>query len=50
LVKRHGTHWVPAPHVGSAMLRGLAGSGGFAVVPPHGQGLPGRQVELLEFP
>ena len=37
-------------HVGSAMLRGLAGSQGFAVIPPHGQGLPGQRVELLEFP
>jgi len=50
LVKRHGAHWVPVPHVGSAMLRGLAGSQGFAVIPPHGHGLPGQRVELLEFP
>jgi molybdopterin molybdotransferase len=50
LVRRHGAHWVPVPHVGSAMLRGLAGSQGFAVIPPHGQGLPGQRVELLEFP
>lgn len=50
LVRRHGAHWVPVPHVGSAMLRGLAGSHGFAVIPPHGQGLPGQRVELLEFP
>jgi molybdopterin molybdotransferase len=50
LVKRHGANWVPVPHGGSAMLRGLAGSGAFAVIPPHGQGLPGQQVELLELP
>jgi molybdopterin molybdotransferase len=50
LVKRRGAHWVPVPHVGSAMLRGLAGSQGFAVIPPHGHGLPGQRVELLEFP
>lgn len=50
LVRRHGANWVPVPHVGSAMLRGLAGSQGFAVIPPHGQGMPGQRVDLLEFP
>jgi molybdopterin molybdotransferase len=50
LVRRDGTVWYPVSHVGSAMLRGLAGAGGFAVIPPHGEGLPGQQVDYLELP
>lgn len=44
----HG--WCPVPHVGSSMLRGLAGSRGFAVIDPHEHGMPGQRVELLELP
>lgn len=50
LVRRQPGGWFPVPHVGSAMLRGLAGSHGFAVIPPHSQGLPGQQVDMLELP
>jgi molybdopterin molybdotransferase len=50
LVRADGTQWYPMSHVGSAMLRGLAGAGGFAVIPPHGHGLPGEQVDYLELP
>ncbi|HCT75399.1 MAG TPA: molybdopterin molybdenumtransferase MoeA [Micromonosporaceae bacterium] len=50
LVKSQSANWFPVPHAGSAMLRGLAGAGGFAVIPPHGQGLPGQQVDYLELP
>jgi molybdopterin molybdotransferase len=50
LVRRDGTAWYPVGHAGSSMLRGLAGAGGFAVIPPHGQGLPGQQVDYLELP
>ncbi|WP_117212653.1 molybdopterin molybdotransferase MoeA [Allorhizocola rhizosphaerae] len=50
LVRREEQTWVPASHVGSSMLRGLAGSHGFAVIPPHGHGLPGQQVDFLELP
>lgn len=50
LVRRQAEGWFPVPHVGSSMLRGLAGSHGFAVIGPHEQGLPGQQVDLLELP
>ncbi|MCP2326025.1 molybdopterin molybdotransferase [Hamadaea flava] len=40
----------PVSHVGSAMLRGLAQSAGFAVVPPGETGNRGDQVELVELP
>ncbi len=50
LVRPEGTVWYPVSHVGSSMLRGLAGAGGFAIIPPHGQGLPGQQVDYLELP
>ena len=40
----------PLPHSGSAMLRGVAGAAGFAVVPPGGTGEPGDTVDLLPFP
>jgi molybdopterin molybdotransferase len=40
----------PVGHVGSAMLRGLAQSAGFAVVPPGGSGARGDLVELVELP
>ena len=42
--------WFPVAHVGSSMLRGLAGANGFAVIPPHGQGLPDHQVDYVELP
>lgn len=50
LVRSEDESWFPVAHVGSAMLRGLAGAHGFAVIPPHGQGLPGQLAELLELP
>jgi molybdopterin molybdotransferase len=50
LVRRQHGQWVPAAHVGSSMLRGLASSAGFAVIPPHSQGLPGQQADFLELP
>lgn len=40
----------PVPHVGSAMLRGLAGAHGFAVIPPGATGRAGDEVELVEVP
>ncbi|WP_051366584.1 molybdopterin molybdotransferase MoeA [Hamadaea tsunoensis] len=40
----------PVGHVGSAMLRGLAQSTGFAVVPPGKAAHPGDRVDLLELP
>jgi molybdopterin molybdotransferase len=40
----------PVSHVGSAMLRGLAQSTGFAVIPPGQSGARGDQVELVELP
>jgi molybdopterin molybdotransferase len=40
----------PVGHAGSAMLRGLAQSAGFAVVPPGDTGEPGGVVELVELP
>ncbi len=50
LVRRQHAGWVPATHVGSSMLRGLASAEGFAVIPPHSQGLPGQQADFLELP
>ncbi len=50
LVRHQAGAWLPAMHVGSSMLRGLAGASGFAVIPPHGQGLPAQQVDYLELP
>ncbi|MDI1461698.1 molybdopterin molybdotransferase MoeA [Catellatospora sp. KI3] len=40
----------PVPHVGSAMLRGLAGAQGFAVIPPGASGRPGDTVDLVVIP
>lgn len=40
----------PVGHAGSAMLRGLAQSAGFAVIPPGHDGESGDPVELVELP
>lgn len=40
----------PLPHTGSAMLRGLAGAVGFAVIAPGTEGSAGDQVPLLPLP
>ncbi|GIG89020.1 molybdopterin molybdotransferase MoeA [Plantactinospora endophytica] len=40
----------PVRHVGSAMLRGLAGAAGFAVIAPGTQGEPGDQVPVVPLP
>jgi molybdopterin molybdotransferase len=40
----------PVGHAGSAMLRGLASSVGFAVIPPGESGRPGDLVELVVLP
>jgi molybdopterin molybdotransferase len=40
----------PVGHAGSSMLRGLAQSAGFAVIPPGVSGEPGDVVELVELP
>ncbi len=40
----------PVPHVGSAMLRGLAASVGFAVIPPGQDGSVGDEVALVPLP
>jgi molybdopterin molybdotransferase len=40
----------PVGHVGSAMLRGLAGATGFVVIRPHTQGAPGDRVSFLPLP
>lgn len=40
----------PLPHAGSAMLRGLAGAAGFAVVAPGGDAAAGAEVPLLPLP
>ena len=50
LVRRgpDGVH--PVPHAGSAMLRGLAGAIGFAVIAPGGAGAPGDEVPLVPLP
>jgi molybdopterin molybdotransferase len=37
-------------HVGSAMLRGLAGAIGFAVIPPGGTGAAGAEVAFIPLP
>ncbi len=37
-------------HHGSAMLRGLAGAAGFAVVPPEGEARAGQDVPLVAVP
>jgi molybdopterin molybdotransferase len=47
LVDRAGR---PVPHVGSAMLRGLAASVGFAVIPPGVDGQEGDEVALVPLP
>jgi molybdopterin molybdotransferase len=43
-------HAHPLRHAGSAMLRGLAQSVGFAVIVPGGQGDPGARVPLVPLP
>ena len=48
-VDREGVAW-PMAHVGSSMLRGLAGAAGFAVVPPGGSGEVGAHVDLVPLP
>jgi molybdopterin molybdotransferase len=40
----------PVGHVGSAMLRGLSGASGFAVVRPDSTGEPGDRVPFLPLP
>jgi molybdopterin molybdotransferase len=40
----------PVEHVGSAMLRGLAGAYGFAIVPPSSSVAVGDEVGLLPLP
>lgn len=40
----------PLPHAGSAMLRGLAGAVGFALVAPGAQAHPGDLVPLVPLP
>jgi molybdopterin molybdotransferase len=40
----------PVPHVASSMLRGLARSIGFAVVPPGAQGVAGQSIPLVPLP
>ncbi|WBB65817.1 molybdopterin molybdotransferase MoeA [Micromonospora sp. WMMD812] len=40
----------PVRHVGSAMLRGLAGADGFAVVRPGASGEPGSRVPVVPLP
>ncbi|MEU4677174.1 molybdopterin molybdotransferase MoeA [Micromonospora sp. NPDC023737] len=40
----------PVRHVGSAMLRGLAGADGFAVISPGGTGEPGSPVPVVPLP
>jgi molybdopterin molybdotransferase len=40
----------PVPHVASSMLRGLARSAGFAVIPPGARGLEGTQASLVPLP
>jgi molybdopterin molybdotransferase len=40
----------PLRHVGSAMLRGLAGAHGFAVISPGTSGEPGMRVPLVPLP
>ncbi|MFF5231147.1 molybdopterin molybdotransferase MoeA [Dactylosporangium sp. NPDC000521] len=40
----------PVAHAGSSMLRGLANSIGFAVIPPGGRGLAGTPAQLVPLP
>ncbi|MCX4469242.1 molybdopterin molybdotransferase MoeA [Micromonospora sp. NBC_01655] len=40
----------PVRHVGSAMLRGLAGADGFAVIRPGTSGEPGARVPVVPLP
>jgi molybdopterin molybdotransferase len=40
----------PVRHVGSAMLRGLAGADGFAVIRPGTTGEPGARVPIVPLP
>ncbi|WP_433054065.1 molybdopterin molybdotransferase MoeA [Dactylosporangium sp. CS-033363] len=40
----------PVAHVGSSMLRGLANSAGFAVIPPGEQGRAGTVAQLVPLP
>lgn len=40
----------PLPHAGSAMLRGLAGAAGFAMIAPGTDGAEGDEVPLLPLP
>lgn len=40
----------PLRHVGSAMLRGLAGADGFAVIRPGASGEPGDRVPVVPLP
>ncbi|MET8064294.1 molybdopterin molybdenumtransferase MoeA, partial [Micromonospora sp. NPDC005313] len=40
----------PVRHVGSAMLRGLAGADGFAVIRPGTSGAAGDRVPLVPLP
>ncbi|GAA0810726.1 molybdopterin molybdotransferase MoeA [Spirilliplanes yamanashiensis] len=46
----HRGHARPVPHVGSAMLRGLALASGFAVIRPGTSGEPGDRVPFLPLP
>ncbi|MEN3610288.1 molybdopterin molybdotransferase MoeA [Plantactinospora sp. ZYX-F-223] len=41
---------IPVRHVGSAMLRGLAGAAGFAVIAPGTKGEPGDRVPVVPLP
>jgi molybdopterin molybdotransferase len=50
LVRMDGDLAYPVGHVGSAMLRGLAQSAGFAVIAPGTTGEPGSTLPLLPFP
>jgi molybdopterin molybdotransferase len=47
LVDRYGR---PVSHVGSSMLRGLAGAVGFAVIPPESVGVEGDEMLLVPLP
>lgn len=47
LVSLSGGRAHPVGHVGSAMLRGLAGSAGFAVIPPGAEGRAGTVAQLV---
>ncbi len=47
LVDRAGR---PVSHVGSSMLRGLAGAVGFAVIPPESAGVEGDEAALVPLP